>query len=139
MPATPANIKFEDSDFTERGSYDELLGDYEATCTDVEDIVAGTGNPGWAFTFMVKGLPLTSRVYHRGGGKWKIREVFNALGFPIQAGFDIGSLDPNICIGKSCIVTIVKEAKKDVDPVEYWTNISRHTPIVNSDAGAVSL
>ena len=113
MTATPSNIQFEDSDFEERASYDDLLGDYVATCTGVEDIVAGTGNPGWAFTFMVKGLPLTSRVYHRGGGKWKIREVFNALGFPITPDAALGSLDPNLLIGKTCVVTIVKEDKGD--------------------------
>ena len=131
MTATPSNIEFEDSDFAERASYDELLGDYVATCTGVEDIVAGTGNPGWAFTFMVKGLPLTSRVYHRGGGKWKIREVFNALGFPIGPDQAIGTLDPNVVVGKSCVVTIVKEEKQDA-PGEFWTNISRHTPLVGT-------
>ena len=129
MPASVSNIEFEDSDFEERASYDDLLGDYVATCTDVEDIVAGTGNPGWAFTFMVKGLPVKTRVYHRGGGKWKIREVFNALGFPITPDAAIGSLDPNLLIGKTCVVTIVKEDKDD-GTNEQWTNISRHTPLV---------
>ena len=129
MPASVSNIEFEDSDFEERASYDDLLGDYVATCTDVEDIVAGTGNPGWAFTFMVKGLPVKTRVYHRGGGKWKIREVFNALGFPIPPDAAVGGLDPNLLIGKTCVVTIIKEDKDDGSK-EQWTNISRHTPLV---------
>ena len=131
MPATPAAIPFEDKDFEERTSYDDLTpGDYEATCIDVEDIVAGTGNPGWKFTFQVKGLSVYTRVYHQGGGKWKIREVFNALGVPIDAGAQIGALDPNALVGNSCVVTIVKEDRTEGEG--QWTNISRHTPLVTS-------
>ena len=125
MPATPGAIQFSDDDFKERLSYDDLEGDYVATLTDVEDIVASTGNPGWAFVFDVKGLPLRSRVYHRGGGLWKIREVFNALGFPLMQDSTPDTLDPNILIGNQCIVTIGKE--------DEWTNIMRHTPIVGQD------
>ncbi len=138
MTATPAAIPFEDKDFEERLTYEELTaGDYEGTCTDVEDIVAGTGNPGWKFTIQVKGLPLYTRVYHEGGGKWKIREVFNALGFPIAPGAAVGALDPNALIGNRCVVTVVKEAKDD-DSGEFWTNISRHTPLVTSVSSDVT-
>ena len=139
MPATPSTIPFEADDFKERASYADLTpGDYEATLTDVEDIVAGTGNPGWKFVFDVKGLPLYTRVYHQGGGKWKIREVFNALGQPIVAGAPIGALDPNALIGNMCVVTVVKEDKDEGEG--QWTNISRHTPLVTSVvAGVVEL
>lgn len=141
MSATPFRVPFTDEDFAERADYNDLTpGDYEATLLDVEDIVASTGNPGWKFTFQVKGLALYTRVYHQGGGKWKIREVFNALGVPIDAGSMIGTLDPNALIGNMCVVTVAKEAKNDGTD-EVWTNISRHTPLrtASSIGDAVSL
>ncbi len=138
MPATPINPDFSPDDFKERADYSDLVGDFEATCTDVEDVTAGTGNPGWKFTFVVEGLNVYSRVWHRGGGKWKIREVFNALGSPLNLGDDISVLDPNALIGRSCILTLVQtDADEDGN---QWTNVTRHTPIVTEDAGgAVSL
>jgi len=136
--ATPAQIQFTEDDFKERISYEDLTpGDYEATCIAVEDITASTGNPGWKFTFQVKGLSVYTRVYHEGGGKWKIREVFNALGFPIAAGAPIGALDPNALVGNQCVVTIAKEAKDD-DSGEFWTNVSRHTPLVSAPSSDVT-
>lgn len=134
MSATPFDVEFTDDDFKERADYADLTpGDYEATLLAVEDIVASTGNPGWKFTFQVKGLSLYTRVYHRGGGKWKIREVFNALGVPINAGALIGTLDPNALVGNMCVVTVAKEAKNDGTD-EVWTNISRHTPLRTASA-----
>jgi len=138
MSATPSQIQFTDDDFKERLSYDDLTpGDYEATCIDVEDIVASTGNPGWKFTFQVKGLSVYTRVYHNGGGKWKIREVFNALGVPIEPGAQLGALDPNALVGNNCVVTIVKEDRDDGDDGQ-WTNISRHTPLVTAVSSDVT-
>lgn len=131
--ATPAQIQFEDKDLTDRASYEDLQHgeDYLATLISVEDIVARSGNPGWAFNFQVNGLPLTTRVYHLGGGKWKIREVFNALGQPINPGDEIGVLDPDSLVGNVCVVTIAKELRDETDPSQgYWTNIGRHTPYV---------
>ena len=130
--ATPAQISFSEEDFKEAASYDELETgqDYTATLTSVEDIVAtSTGNPGWGFKFNVKGLTMTTRVYHRGGGKWKIREVFNALGHPIGPGEAINFLDPNVLVGSQCVVTISREDKNDGSG-EQWVNIGRHTPLV---------
>jgi len=139
MPATPAPVQFTDKDFEERNNYSDLKpGDYEATCIDVEDIVASTGNPGWKFTFDVKGLDLYTRVYHQGGGKWKIREVFNALGMPIEAGVVIGALDPNALIGNTCVVTVIKVPRDNPEEGEPWTNIQRHTPLVTAASPGVT-
>ena len=139
--ATPAQITFSEEDFTEAASYDDLKTgeDYIATLTAVDDIVASTGNPGWAFKFDVKGLPMTTRVYHNGGGKWKIREVFNALGVPIGPGEAMSFLDPNGLIGNQCVITIKREDKQDGSG-EQWVNIGRHTPYVGTaDAGLDAL
>lgn len=133
--ATPIQMEFTEEDFQEAASYDDLLDkeDYIGTLLEVKDIVAGTGNTGWGFVFDVKGLKLTSRVWHKGGGKWKIREVFNALGQPIDPGTNMAFLDPNPLVGNQCVVTIEKEAKQDA-PGEFWTNIGRHTPLVVEEA-----
>ena len=132
--ATPAQIEFTEEDLKGFTSYDDLKAgeDYEATLVAVEDIVASTGNPGWAFEFSVEGLKMTTKVYHRGGGKWKIREVFNALGQPITPDTNMAFLDPNSLVGNRCVVTIAKEAKED-SPGEFWTNIGRHTPLVTEE------
>ncbi len=135
MPATPSEITFKESDFKERLSYDELEpGDYEGTLTDVKDAEAKTGNVGWRFIFDVQGLPVSSTVWLKGGGVWKVREVFNALGMPIEPGTEVTTLDPNILIGRMCVVTIVKEASKtatnDDGTPRIYTNVSRHTPFV---------
>lgn len=131
MPATPAQIQFTAKDFEERLSYDDLeAGDYEATCTDVNDIEASTGNTGWGFEFTIKGLPLTMRVWTKGGGKWKVREVFNACGYPIDPTTDVASLDPNVCIGSRVVATVKKEAKNDGSG-EFWTNVDRVVPFIS--------
>ena len=132
--ATPMNIPFTEEDFQNAASYDDLKHneDYEATLLEVNDATASTGNTGWAFVFSVKGLKMTTRVWHSGGGKWKIREVFNALGQPIAPGESMQFLDPNSLVGNSCVVTIVKEDKGDGSG-EQWTNIGRHTPLVTED------
>ena len=128
--ATPLQMQFTEEDFKEAGSYDELVDgeDYIATLLAVKDIEASTGNTGWGFEFDVKGLKITTRLWHRGGGKWKIREVFNALGAPIEPGDGQMFLDPNSLIGNQCVVTIKKEARDDGEG--YWTNIGRHVPYV---------
>jgi len=133
--ATPLNIEFTEDDFKEAGSYDDLKHgeEYIATLLEVDDIVASTGNTGWGFKFSVEGLNLTSRIWLSGGGKWKVREIFNALGQPIAVGTNMAFLDPNPLVGNQCVITIQKEAKQD-NPEEFWTNIGRHTPLVVADA-----
>lgn len=129
--ATPLNIAFSEEDFKERVSYDELEdgGEYVGTLTSVEDVEARTGNTGWKFIFDVQGLPVNGSVWHSGGGKWKIREYFNALGQPIEPGTNMAFLDPNGLIGAQCVVTIEKTARDDGDG--YWTNVGRVTPYVS--------
>jgi hypothetical protein len=68
-------------------------------------------------------------VWLKGGGGWKVREVFNALGAPIAPGTDTSSLNPNVLVGRRCVVTIKREPGKK-DPSKTYTNISRHTPLV---------
>ena len=135
MPATPRSVEFTKEDFEDRASYDDLNGDYEATLVDVTDIDAKTGNYGWGFVFMVKGLKLTSRVWLKGGGAWKVREVFNSLGAPIAPGSDITQLDPNTLVGRSNVVTVGREedrnGKKNPDgTVKTYASITKHTPLV---------
>lgn len=131
--ATPMNIPFTEDDFKAAGSYDDLEdgGEYIATLLEVTDEVASTGNTGWGFKFSVEGLNLTTKVWHSGGGKWKIREVFNALGQPIAPGDAMSFLDPNALVGNQCVITIKKEPRDDGG---FWTNIGRHTPLVTEDA-----
>ena len=128
--ATPMNIPFTEADFQEAASYDDLedKGEYIATLLEVTDVTAASGNTGWGFVFDVKGLKITSKVWHKGGGKWKIREVFNALGQPIAPGQEVTFLDPNPLVGNQCVVVIEKEARQDGDG--YWTNVGRHIPLV---------
>ena len=130
--ATPLNMQFTEEDFKEKASYDDLKNneDYVATLVSVEDAVASTGNTGWAFTFDINGLEIIDRVWHKGGGKWKIREVFNALGEPVGPGQEATFLDPNPLVGRQCVVTIKKEPRQDGDG--FWTNIGRHTPYVQA-------
>ena len=136
MPATPRQVVFTEDDFKERLSYDDLEdGDYEAFLEDVTDIEANTGNFGWGFKFTVKGLPLTSRLWLKGGGGWKVREVFNALGQPVAPGTNLGNLDPNVLIGRRCVVTVKRRpyTNGDVDEsgnVKTFVEITRHTPLV---------
>lgn len=134
MPATPRNITLTDADFEERISYDDLEdGDYIADLVDVEDITASsTDNYGWGFVFVVKGLKIKSSVWLKGGGGWKVREVFNALGAPIAPGTDTSKLNPNILIGRRCVVTVKKEPSRK-DPNQTFTNITRHTPLVTDE------
>ncbi len=69
MPAQEYSTQLVEDDFKERVSYDDLTeGDYEATLTDVEDAQAKTGNYGWRFVFDVKGLPVKSTIWLKGGG-----------------------------------------------------------------------
>ena len=133
MPATPQQVRFEDKDFEPRLSYDDLEpGEYIALCTDVEDATASTGNVGWKFKFEVKGLPVAMTVWLQGGGKWKVREVFNALGFPLSPTDDLSMLDPNALIGGQCVAKIVKVPRDKDDLSEgYWTNIERVVPYVS--------
>lgn len=133
--ATPMQIEFSDEDLAPASSYDDLKDkeDYIATLTEVKDIEASTGNVGWGFVFTVEGLPMTSRIWLKGGGKWKVREVFNALGQPLSPDENISFLDPNPLVGRQCVVTIAKEAKNDGSG-EFWTNIGRHTPYVVEEA-----
>ena len=68
MPASIHNVPFKDDDFKERVSYADLEeGDHIATLLDIEDAEASTGNYGWKFVFDVKGLPLNTTVWLRGG------------------------------------------------------------------------
>jgi hypothetical protein len=138
--ATVYNIQFEDKDFEERHSYDDLeAGDYVTVLTAVDDIAAtNTDNVGWGFVFDVKGLPLTMKVWLKGGGKWKVREVFAALGSPILPG-NTTPPDPNPLVGRSCVATVVKEKGTDADGnARIWTNISRVTPLVKKEAAEVA-
>lgn len=135
MPAKEYATVVTEDDFKERLSYDELVeGDYEATLTDVEDAQAKTGNVGWRFVFDVKGLSVKSTVWLKGGGGWKVREIFNALGTPLQPGQSVTANDANALIGSSCVVTIIKEASNTATNADgtprIYTNISRHTPFV---------
>lgn len=128
MPATPHEITLEENEA--RLSYDDLEeGDYEATLIDVEDINANSGNYGWGFKFQVKGLPLTTSLWLKGGGGWKIREVFNALGQPIAPGEQTANLNPNGLIGRTCVVTL-KRVPGRRDPEKMFLEISRHVPYV---------
>lgn len=129
--ATPMKITFTEEDMQERANYDDLEGDYIATLLDVEDVTAQTGNYGWGFKFDVKGLTVTSKVWLKGGGMWKVREVFNALGQPLPPNQTVVDLDPNPLIGNRCVVTIVQDPRDDGQGT--WTNISRHTPLVTED------
>lgn len=144
MPATPRKLDLDAKDFEERASYADLTpGDYEAMLVDVVDIEASTGNYGWGFEFQVKGLKVTSRVWLKGGGGWKVREVFNALGLPIAPNTDVSSLDPNPLIGRSCVVTLKREASTtgavdDEGNVKTYVNVSRHTPMVSEDVADFS-
>jgi hypothetical protein len=136
MPATEHNVTITEKDTEERLSYDDLLaGDYQATLIDVEDAKAQTGNYGWRFAFDVKGLTVKSTVWLKGGGGWKVREVFNALGHPLNPGDNVTADMANALIGRSCVVTVVKEpahngATNDDGTPKIYTNISRHTPFV---------
>jgi hypothetical protein len=144
MPATPREITFTEDDFKERLSYDDLTpGDYEATLIDVEDIEASTGNYGWGFIFQVKGLKLTSRVWLKGGGGWKVREVFNALGLPIAPGTPLANLNPNPLVGRSCVVSVIRKPYRDgrtddEGNVKTFVDIARHTPMVSEDVADFS-
>lgn len=131
MPATPHTITIEEE--KERVSYDDLEeGDYEATLVDVKDITANSGNYGWGFEFVVQGLPLTTSLWLKGGGGWKIREVFNALGQPLAPGESTAALNPNQLIGRTCVVTI-KRVPGRKDPERMFVEISRHVPYVKAD------
>lgn len=136
MPAQIHNVPFKEDDFKERVSYADLEeGDHIATLIDVEDAEASTGNYGWRFVFDVKGLPLNTTVWLRGGGAWKVREVFNALGTPINPGTDTSGLNPNPLIGRKCVVTVKRQpasngALNDDNTPKMYTNIIRHTPYV---------
>ena len=133
MPATPQRLEFTPKDFEERASYDDLEeGDHIGTLTDVQDAVASTGNIGWKFIFDVKGLPVNTTVWLRGGGKWRVREIFNSLGQPVSPDQPVTDLDPNPLIGNQCVVTIKKVLRDETSPEEgTWTNISRTTPYVS--------
>ena len=133
MPATPQQIQFEDKDFEERADYSDLEHgeEYIGFCTDVEDAEASTGNIGWRFTFDVKGLPVRTTVWLKGGGKWRVREIFNALGYPISPADDVSSLDPNVLIGGQCVVTIEKSQSDDG---REWTNVGKTTPYISEPA-----
>ena len=136
MPATPQAIPFTEEDFEDRLSYADLEdGDHLATLIDVEDARATTGNYGWRFKFDVRGLQLTTTVWLKGGGAWKVREVFNALGDPIAPGERVETLNPNPLIGRTCVVTVKREpasngATYDDGTVKEFVNIKKHTPYV---------
>lgn len=134
MPATPRDITLTEEDFQDRLSYDDLEeGDHVATLVDVTDIEASTtDNYGWGFVFMVKGLKLTSSVWLKGGGGWKVREVFNALGAPLAPGTPTSGLNPNPLVGRTCVVTVKREPSRK-DPEKTYTNITKHTPMVTEE------
>ncbi len=142
MPATPQSVTFTEDDYKERLSYNDLEnGDYEAFLEDVEDVKAKTGNYGWGFKFQIKGLPVTSKLWLKGGGGWKVREVFNALGEPIPPGTDVSTLNPNPLIGRKCVVTLKHEPYSDGQTNDDGTpktfvNITRHTPLVATETVA---
>jgi hypothetical protein len=138
MPATPQNVTFSEDDLKERLSYDDIEeGDYEATLVDVEDIEANSGNYGWGFKFMVKGLPLSTSLWLKGGGGWKIREVFNALGQPLAPGEQAANLNPNPLIGRTCVVTVKRVPGRN-NPEKMYLEISKHTPFVKADVPDMS-
>jgi hypothetical protein len=138
MPATPRQVNLPDEK-DRPGDYSTLEGEYEALLIDVEDIEATTtDNYGWGFVFQVKGLPIKTRVWLKGGGMWKVREVFNALGSPIAPGEQAASLNPNTLVGRSCVVNVVREkdrngALDDKGEVKTYAAIAEHTPIVKVD------
>lgn len=141
MPATPRAIAFTEEDFKERATYADLeAGDYEATLVDVTDIEASTGNYGWGFEFQVQGLKLTTRVWLKGKGGWKVREVFNALGSPVLPGTELANLNPNELIGRQCVVTVkrvfYRDERVDEETGEKMTTpiITSHTPYVSADS-----
>jgi hypothetical protein len=108
MPATPASVSFGEE--KENQSYDDLEEkDYLATLIDVEDTVAGTGNVGWAFKFQVTGLTLTTKVWLKGGGTWRVRQMFNALGQPVAPGERVEALNPNPLIGRQAVITLKRK------------------------------
>ncbi len=63
-----------------------------------------------------------------------MREIFNALGNPLQPGQNVTANDANALIGRTCVVTIVKEASNTATHADgtpkIYTNIARHTPFV---------
>ena len=128
--ATPMQMTYTEEDWEPKSNYSDLLDgqDYIATLTAVTDVEAKTGNVGWGFVFDVQGLPLTSRIWLKGGGKWRINEVFNALGQPVAPGTSTAFLDPNVLVGRTCVVTIEKTPRDD-GTTDMWTNIKRHTPL----------
>lgn len=133
MPATPQTITFTEDDLKERTSYDDIEeGDHEATLIDVEDITANSGNFGWGFKFQIKGLPFTTSLWLRGGGGWKVREVFNALGAPLAPGETAANLNPNQLIGRTCVVTL-KKVPGYKDPEKTFLEIQKHIPYVKAD------
>ncbi len=135
MPATEHSTTITEDDTKERLSYDALEpGDYQATLLDVEDATAKTGNYGWRFVFDVKGLPVKSTVWLKGGGGWKVREVFNALGHQLKPGDEVTAAMANSLVGRTCVVTIIKEKSTTAfhpdGTAKIYTNVSRHTPFV---------
>ena len=138
MSATPQQVTFEAKDFEDRGDYSDLLDgeDYIGLLEKVDDAQAKTGNYGWEFTFSVKGLPLKDRVWLRGGGGWRVRQMFHALGQPIDPGTDVTTLDPNPLVGNQCVVTIEKTLRDPDLGAEggYWTNIKKVTPLATEEA-----
>ncbi len=138
MPATPQTITFSEEDLKERASYDDIEeGEYEATLIDVEDIQANSGNYGWGFKFQVKGLTFTTSLWLKGGGGWKIREVFNALGSPLAPGQTTANLNPNPLVGRSCVVTLKKVPSRK-DPEKSFLEITKHVPYVKADVPDLS-
>lgn len=132
MSATPRQMTFSEEDLAPRKTYDDIMpGDYEAFLEDVEDVEAASGNYGWAFKFIVEGLPLRSKLWLRGNGGWKVAEVFAALGSPIQPGG--GNLNPATLIGRTCIVTVARKPRYD-DPESTYLEIVKHTPMLKEEA-----
>ena len=122
MPATARKLEIDQSDFdsTGGGAYAELEvpADYEATLSDVEDYdYTDRGKSrGWIFHYGVEtpsGSTATFKTWlsFNKNARWKLIEVLEAHGFPIEEG--INSVDPNQFIGEVVGVHLDFGTEKD--------------------------
>lgn len=104
MPATPQKIDITAKDIEQaqrrESEYDysdiEVPGDYEATLVDVNDHETERGK-GWRFTFEIMGCPFDEYTMFSKKAKWKLLQVIEALGYPLEEG--IADFDPNAYVG----------------------------------------
>lgn len=113
MPATPRNIPItpEDVEAAQRGPSEysyadiEVPGDYVATLVDVNDHITDNGE-SWKFTFEIMGCPFDEYTSFNKNARWKLMQVVQALGFPIEQEESLADFDPNAYIGTDVGATV---------------------------------